>query len=78
VSDRLFGSWSGSPGLQTRNYYFNEGELCLVSNGEATTGNVTLISSIRNSDWMWCKKGRHFLLEYKKISERVSMLKYTE
>ena len=44
----------------------NERDMLIVSNGEATTGNVALKSTIRNSDWIRRKKGRHFLLTYKK------------
>lgn len=44
----------------------NEGDMLIVSNGEAETGNVTLKSTIRNGVWIRFKKGRHFLLTYKK------------
>ena len=37
-----------------------------MSNEEATTGNVTLKSPIRNSVWILHKKGEYFLLKYKK------------
>jgi hypothetical protein len=56
--------------------FLNERDMLIMSNGEETTGNVSLKCTIRNSDWIQRKKGEALLVDVKKLSEKVSVLKY--